>query len=339
VSLKQDEEGRLVVLDGMRGVAAFAVMLHHALAAWRTPFTTAYMAVDFFFILSGYVIASAYERRLRHGLRLGPFCWVRLRRLLPTMWLGVIMGSAAAVFVDHAGYEVIPKCLAALLFIPTDYDAKSVFPLNGVQWSLLFELLANAFHALVFWRLGNRALGIIAGFSLLALAAGSWPFGTLDVGYSLGTLYLALARVGFGYCVGILLFRVGGASPVLRVPALLPPLCFIGLLAFMSIVGRWWAEMLGLILMPLLILAGASATTRATELYEYFGRVSYPIYAIHLPILVVVGFLPFDQRMLALLAVTIAVATTVDPAGRLLRATVKSARSRPLSPDAPAFVS
>ena len=315
----QSGEERLIVLDGMRGVAALVVVLHHLTRAWPTPFDSGYLAVDFFFILSGYVMASAYDERFRNGLSFGAFARARLRRLLPTMWLGAILAAAAAVLVNHSGLMALPELAAALLFIPTAFDAETIFPLNGVQWSLLFELAANAVHASILWQLRARTILMIGGVSLCVLTYGCWRHGSLDTGYTLPTLYLGLARVGFGYCVGLLLYQRHDRLRVPRLPAILPLSSFVLLVWAISTSDRWWAEIVGLIVMPLLILFGAAAVTRASWLCRWLGDISYPVYAIHLPILVSVGWLPFVPRAVVLIALTLAAATGVGVAGRLLR--------------------
>lgn len=308
----QKDGGRLVVLDGMRGVAAFVVVLHHALAAWPGPFDAGYLAVDFFFILSGYVMAAAYDDRFRAGLSFGSFWRARLRRLLPTMWVGALLAAIAAVKVDHAGLVVGPELMAALLFIPTAFKADAIFPLNGVQWSLLFELIANALHASILWRLRTRFIGAIAGVSLIVMAIGCWTHGSLDTGYTLPTLYLGLARVGFGYSAGLLLYEWRDRLTLPSLPAILPLSSFVLLVAAISATDGWWAEIFGVLLMPVLIMLGARAITRAKGLCRYLGRVSYPVYAIHLPILVFVGWMPFGWRIFALVTLTLAASTAVD---------------------------
>ena len=85
---------RLLVLDAMRGVAAYIVVIHHACPPEANPFLAGYLAVDFFFVLSGFVLSHAYEQRFRNGLGVRQFARSRVRRLAPPMWIGVLLGVA-----------------------------------------------------------------------------------------------------------------------------------------------------------------------------------------------------------------------------------------------------
>src|SRR6185437_6209521 len=97
-SPKGERAGRhaYATLDGLRGVAALAVVLYHYASDLIAPH--GYLAVDLFFAMSGFVIASAYEAKLKDGLDVRGFLGIRAKRLAPLWMLGAIVGFVLAAF-------------------------------------------------------------------------------------------------------------------------------------------------------------------------------------------------------------------------------------------------
>src|ERR1700722_3197255 len=128
-------------LDGLRGVAAISIVVFHYSQnlGWEL-LPNAYLAVDFFFMLSGFVIAHAYEARLRSGQTVAEFMQRRLIRLYPLYWLGttlpIILIAVAAWFGEShpAGTLTAASYFLGLLFLPTPSNlsvfGSRVFPLN-----------------------------------------------------------------------------------------------------------------------------------------------------------------------------------------------------------------
>ena len=168
------KSGHINAIDGLRGVAAFAVLAHHSRNA-ILDFHFGYLAVDFFFVLSGYVIGLAYEQRLERGLRVSDYIIIRLERLYPMLLIGALFGLIAVQVTPADGY-FIPKesyglsiaFLAQVLLIPF-VISQGAFFINVPQWSIVFEILVNIFHAVFRRQLSNMVLIFILGLSAAAL--------------------------------------------------------------------------------------------------------------------------------------------------------------------------
>ena len=179
-------------LDGLRGVAALAVVGSHFenLSGFDLYLQQAGVAVDFFFVLSGFVIAQAYEQRLLTDMTWRRYMGIRLARLYPAIFGGVLAGLIVAAV---AGEPVSVWFGLQFLLLPVLQGAPvhggELFPVNGPQWSLFWELAINAAHAAVVRHLTTPVL-----IAIIALAAGAliWTslfFGSLDVGWSRTNLW------------------------------------------------------------------------------------------------------------------------------------------------------
>jgi peptidoglycan/LPS O-acetylase OafA/YrhL len=287
---------RYLALDGLRGIAAVAVVFRHA-HVQAAPFLHGYLAVDMFFLLSGFVIAKSYEPRLAEGwLTLGAYMRQRLERLYPMLVLGGLIGLG--LWVAGMGETVVdgPRELGLALasqFLLIPFLAfPNFFLFNGAHWSISFELLINFIHAALLPWLSNRVLAGIAGACALWIAFGIHRYGTLDLGWDWPTLAYGFPRVFFGFFLGVLLYRCRD-----RWQKLLPrlPLAVIGLVLLAvadlppSLAPHgslaWQAADLGsaLLLMPLLVMLG-SVSRSDGPLVTALGTLSFPIYAIHKPI-------------------------------------------------------
>ena len=202
---------RLPMLDALRGVAALGILLYHLrhLLAHSWLADRLYLFVDVFFLLSGFVMAHYAEPRLAQGWSVEGFMRARLRRLWPMMAMGIIGGALAFATVYGAGQivQIAYLGLLALIFMPTFVSAGLIFPLNGPQWSLFWELLANLAHALVLRRLPDRALLAVAGVFGLGVILGAWLTGCGCSGPNLSNWLWAVPRVGWPYVLGIWMGR------------------------------------------------------------------------------------------------------------------------------------
>src|SRR5438105_11499913 len=153
-------------LDAMRGIAAIAVMLFHASSVfgpWMAP--SGYLAVDLFFVMSGFVIAHSYEHRLPElGVR--NFMTIRLIRFLPFFYLGGLVGLIRLVLLSIAGRaDAGPiASIAYFLFLPappSSVNGQALSPLNSPGWSLLFEIYVNLAYAVLLPKLSTRTVAII----------------------------------------------------------------------------------------------------------------------------------------------------------------------------------
>ena len=188
-----------LALDGLRGVAAIAVMVYHFspfLGAQLFP--QAYLAVDFFFMLSGFVIAHAYDDRLLHGMGLGRFTLVRLVRLYPLYALGTVLGVAyevmrtAILHQSHASIGLMARTLvAAIFFVPILHRRAALgglYPFDPAAWSLFFELLVNVLYAMAIAHLTMRRVMVLLGVMAAGIVAAAIIGGSLDKGMTAATL-------------------------------------------------------------------------------------------------------------------------------------------------------
>ncbi|NBC35387.1 acyltransferase family protein [Novosphingobium sp. FSY-8] len=284
---------RLPLLDGLRGFAALAVLFHHEPGVYGSHglLGRAYLAVDFFFMLSGFVLALAFDDRFRRGLDPDSFIVARLGRLWPVLALGVLIGGAAHLWAGE-GSVVIWLTLFSLALVPVARGEWAIYQLNGPQWSLTFEVLANYAHATLLWRLSNRAL---LGLTLACGAVLAWcglGWGSLGVGDVAANWWGGFARIGFGYGMGLWLarrWRAGTGRP----PAwaawsgamILPVTLTTG--AFWP--GSWVEVDMACVflLFPISLWCAAHVSLRGGIVgwASALGAVSYPVYALHVPLL------------------------------------------------------
>lgn len=287
--------GRLIGLDALRGIAALAVFLHHLhMAATGYSTGAAFLAVDLFFMLSGYVMARTYEERMLEGLHPLRFLSLRWKRLWPTMTVGAAIG-VPVVWANYAAPEAAGAMLG-LLFIPF-FIGPRVFPVNGPAWSIFFELVANALHAVLLYRLSNRELWLLAAVSAFALVLSGWAYG-LDVGSRPENFFGGIPRVLLSYTLGILLWRIWQDNPRIDISqsfALLAmPIFFV---ATTFIEGQSWVANLFFILAicPMMI-AGAlrfEASPFCSSVAIFTGAISFPLYAVHGTVLRLAKLLEF----------------------------------------------
>ena len=288
----------------MRGVAALIVAGYHADVLWGFKAGSGYLAVDLFFVLSGFVLAHAYDSRFERGMTAGEFMRIRLIRLYPLYLLGLV-AVTTAILADYLVAKHVswtPRGLAESLllsfgFLPTPpgiAPRESIYPLNTPAWSLAFELVVNLAWALTWRHLSNRVLTVIVIVAGVALVAVSSAFGSLDVGWTWPSLLAGFPRVTFSFLLGVLLLRLrrGGALRMIHVPAIMPLAAILILLMIQPAAHLRPAYDLTcvVILFPLLMLASAQSPPqgRLALVFGFTGAISYALYALHFPILEVV---------------------------------------------------
>lgn len=315
-SVFSDSKKHFLILDALRGVAALVVVLFHILEIYsggdhvKQVINHGYLAVDFFFMLSGYVMAHAYDDRW-DKMTLKDFFIRRLIRLHPMIIFGMTVGAVCFYFGESGFFPKIagtPLWQMLLVFVigctliplPPSMDIRGwneMHPLNGPAWSLFFEYIANLLHALVLRKLSKAMLALfvfIAGVALVHYAVTS-PSGDLIGGWSLEPqqLRIGFTRLLFPYMAGMLLRRVvkvSGSKNTFFICSLL----LVLFLSFPRVGGydRLWVnglyDSLTLILVfPVIIYLGAVGGVRHafTEgLCNFLGNISYPIYIIHYPV-------------------------------------------------------
>jgi peptidoglycan/LPS O-acetylase OafA/YrhL len=284
-----------VALDGVRGLAAVAVMIYHHNSPLPAFAAAGYLAVDLFFVMSGAVISRAYDRRFAQGLGWKAFTLRRFLRFLPMNVLGVALG-----YLFHRFFTDEPVCgtplndlnfeLSALLgtlMVPWPQKNTCAFPLNVVTWSLAFELWVNAFYAFVAPRLTAARLWAIIGLSGVALAACIAQIGNADVGWTIDPVEgpYAVARTVFSFFVGVWIQRTR-PDVLISLPVLLALVttCFI-----VPGDGRLMQLRDGLavfVVFPVAVagLLNANVTGWGVRLCRFMGDASFPLYAVHIPL-------------------------------------------------------
>jgi peptidoglycan/LPS O-acetylase OafA/YrhL len=290
------------ILDGLRGTASLLVVVYHLLEGifsyTDNPLRHAYLAVDFFFLLSGFVVGYAYDERWP-GLRVRDFLRGRLIRLHPLVLLAVVLGALGYWFDPYVGSAQlvsgwrmsISVALGSLLLpsprMPNRFDV--THPLNQPCWSLLQEYLANIAYALAAPRLKRKALIVVVALAALVLMAAALRYKHLQGGWDFHSFWMAPVRVAFPFGAGLLLYRVGLR---LRLPSAYPLLSLLLLLLFAAPAfqpASYYEAFCVIGLFPLLVAAGAGAYTagRLGPLCRLTGRLSYPLYLIHYPFVVI----------------------------------------------------
>jgi peptidoglycan/LPS O-acetylase OafA/YrhL len=293
---------RYAYLDGIRGVAAILVLVRHTGNFWHFGLYRSYLAVDLFFVLSGFVIAYAYDEKLREGkISTAQFVKIRLIRLYPVFLMSVFMCAlvvTAGILFDPPGAapsvaEIVPVIALTALYLPSRLSGSNdLFPLNGIYWSLFFELLINVVYAAVRRYLNTAVLLVVALSFGLAVALIAYAYGALSAGFTwgFGPIFSGFTRAAFGIFLGLLLFRLRGRF-ISRFGGLVRPwfafFLVCALLASPS-AGRFDAivDWLAVALVfPLSILfASRPLSSRFEGLLLTLGSASYPIYVFHRPV-------------------------------------------------------
>lgn len=302
-----------LVLDGLRGVAAMMVVLFHLCEAYRPdhpltqPINHGYLAVDFFYVLSGFVIAYAYDDRWQR-MRLRDFFKRRLIRLHPMILMGMLIGAALFYFQAGPTFPLIAgtpmwQWLLVLLVgctllpLPPALDIRGwgeMHPLDGPAWSLFFEYIANILYALILRRLSSRWLGVLVmlAAAFLVQLAVFGPRGDVIGGWSLDAtqLHIGFARLLFPFLAGMLLMRLGKCIRTRHAFAVCSLIVVVAL-AMPRVGGAdhlWlngvYESLCVIAVFPLVVAIGAGAAQvdgLTTRIAAFFGDLSYPLYITH----------------------------------------------------------
>ena len=308
-----DTKSHYDLLDGLRGVAAITVVWFHIFEAFATShldqrINHGYLAVDFFFILSGFVIGYAYDDRWGK-MKTKDFIKRRVIRLHPMVVMGAIIGAVMFYWQGCPVWDVSKVTIGALfmatfinaLLLPATPGTEirglgEMYPLNGPGWSLFFEYIGNILYALFIHKFSTRVLAVLvflAGCGLALFAIGG-PYGDICAGFSLtGTEFTAGSlRLLFSFSAGLLLFRI--FKPVKIKGAFW--ICSLSIIALLSVPRLGGAEYLWMngvydtvcfaVFFPFLVYLGASGKTTdkyTTRICKFLGDISYPLYMVHYP--------------------------------------------------------
>lgn len=315
-----DSKSHYEILDGLRGVAAVMVVIFHVFETFtggnhlEQLVNHGYLAVDFFFALSGFVIGYAYDDRWgKMGLR--DFFARRLIRLHPMIIAGMVIGAITfylqicpSLFPRISETPLLKMALFmligfTLLPVPNSIEIRGwteMYPLNGPAWTLFYEYVGNILYALFIRRLPTTILAVLtfaASCATVHLAVTS-PNGDVIGGWSLdpAQVRIGVTRLLYPFLAGLLLSRIVKPGRI-RHAFMWCSLLVIGILAFPRVGGEKHLWMNGLydsfailILFPLIVYLGASGEAKGkyvSKLCRFFGDISYPIYITHYPLIYV----------------------------------------------------
>lgn len=321
-----DTKPHYALLDGLRGVAALFVVVYHIFEGFAFAQTTngagdglittlnhGHIAVDFFFILSGFVISYAYDDRWT-TMSLGGFFKRRLIRLHPMLVMGAVIGTITFLVGGSMRWDgaatpmsgVVLALLLTCLMIPAlpaaPHEVRGngeIFPLNGPMWSLFFEYIGNIIYALIIRRLSTRLLAALV--ALLAVLH-AWIFvgnlsgyDSVGIGWTIDTINLwgGMVRMLFPFSVGMLLSRtftprkIKGAfwicSAMLIASFAVPHIASAGSISLNSL----YEVVCIALIYPLIVWLGACGTCSGitSRINGLLGELSYPLYIVHYPLM------------------------------------------------------
>ena len=282
---------RLLGIQFARGLAAVLVVLYHTGRGLALPqyvgaiplggvFNFGHAGVDFFFVLSGFVIFYVHHGDIGDPAALPRYVWRRLARIYPIYWVVTAAVVAITLVKPDAAAILRPDVVVrSLLLLPQQND-----PLLGVAWTLVFEMAFYTVFALaILWRpLGLAAAAGWVGMLLLGYAGTefSWPILRLFAGsYNMDFLFgIAAAHVALHrhparplllVAIGVAVFLLSGVAEdagLIRTAGLISKLLF-GLAAAACVLGLAVAERQGRLHL------GRAATR--------LGNASYAIYLVH----------------------------------------------------------
>lgn len=301
------------ILDGLRGVAAITVVWFHIFEAFATShldqrINHGYLAVDFFFILSGFVVGYAYDDRWG-TMTVKDFIKRRIIRLHPMVVMGAVIGAVVFYFQGCSVWDVSKVTILALfiatfintLLIPATPGTEirglgEMYPLNGPSWSLFFEYIGNILYALFIRKLSTKALAFLvfsAGCGLATFAI-LGPYGDICAGFALTGIEFTggFFRLFFSFSAGLLLTRIFRPAHVKGAFWI----CSLSIVALLSVPRLGGAEHLWLngvydtvcfaVFFPFLVYLGASGKSTdkyTTQICKFLGDISYPLYMVHYP--------------------------------------------------------
>ena len=317
------------ILDGLRGVAAAMVVAFHLLEAHsggnhlNQIINHGYLAVDFFFMLSGFVIGYAYDDRWNR-MSTGTFFKRRLIRLQPMVIMGSIVGAALFWFQDAPCYPAMEGVSAGavllvmllgctLLPLPLKWDVRGwmeMHPLNGPAWSLYYEYIGNILYALFIRKFSKTALTVLVAIAACftvhrCLTA---PAGDIVGGWALNweQQYVGLVRLMYPFFGGLLLSRLGWLIRTRKNAFWWCSLMIVVVLSVPRIGGEDGYWMNGLYeafciicIFPVIVSMGAGGRItgrRSAAVCKFLGDISYPVYITHYPLVYIYTAWAFNRQ-------------------------------------------
>ena len=319
----------LKILDGLRGIAAVVVVVFHfmeiCIPDYKDDFIAhGYLAVDFFFCLSGFVIAYAYDSRIKE-IGFLEFLKLRLIRLHPLVLIGAVIGLLAFIFDPFSNLDAVYGpgntfllFLSSSLLIPYPIVAEryfNLFHLNPPTWSLFWEYVANIFYAVLLFRLRNKILWVLLALAAALLGYAGFRYNNLSVGWSGDNFFGGGVRVFYSFLAGMLVYRTNW---IIRSRLGFVSIGLLLLLSFLipySDKTNWITEpLIVLIYYPFLVAlgAGAGVAPSLAPLCKFSGELSYPLYMVHYPFIwLFLSYFEVEKPTTNQLGIIVPVATTL----------------------------
>jgi peptidoglycan/LPS O-acetylase OafA/YrhL len=285
------------ILDGLRGIAALAVVTFHFMEMAYSDYSQnfighGFLAVDFFFCLSGFVIGYAYDDRMGK-MGVWEFFKSRIIRLHPLVILGSVLGLLAFLFDPFGGHpelysagKIMLIFLASVLLIPFPVISErsfNQFGINAPAWSLFWEYIANIFYAFILCKISRRWVLLLTIVSGVVLCFVCYRAGNLMGGWGKGNFWDGCARISYSFLAGLLIYR---SNWIIKNKLGFIGMCVLLVLAFIMPFSKWnWLTepLVVLFYFPLLIALGAGAklTQGLKKICVFSGKISYPLYMTH----------------------------------------------------------
>ncbi len=302
---REGERGALQSIQAMRGFAATAVAIYHthlilnqpeygAIDVFRSWATKGWLGVNFFFVLSGFIILFAHQADLGRPARIGAYVRKRFARVYPVYWIALSLYlSLAVVHMGHSNFSwAFPNMASAYLLVPLTSNWS--LPLQ-VAWTLVYEV---HFYAMFVLLIANRFLGIaVFGVWIIAVLAANFAGGAVSTEGGMlhvWNLYFPIGAAGF------IMFRrlpswLGPWILGLGIAAVVPAAMF---LAGERVDDAQWnpPALLALAVPFAVILVGATLCEKhyvwsAPNGLMALGAASYSIYLVHSPVISMLAFL------------------------------------------------
>ena len=293
---------RFLVLDGLRGLAALMVVWGHLAAMTGIWFPGRVLAVDLFFMISGFIIPFSYQEKLAEGMGFLKFAEVRVTRLYPLYILGCMISLVPYICfaIKADSFQPLQQPVSwlpwALVVLPKPaWEAQHSFLLNPPAWTLSLEYIMNFAWVVFLPWLTNRVVMMFVAVMTGLLAIAVFHFGTIDFGTGGVEFIWGLSRVGCPFLIGVALHRLwlAGNLPRLHLPVVITSVVFLATVPLCAsrLEGPLLDWLTVVLIFPALIVIGiaSKATGWSARVSHWLGEISYPIYALHLPLLASAG--------------------------------------------------
>jgi len=303
---------RFQSLDGWRGIAALLVSLYHLefsnhLSGWKFLMNS-YLFVDFFFVLSGFVITHAYQNKLNNKQEVITFLFRRIARLLPLhlfvllLFIGVEFLKLLLVNIGSWNYDTIPfteeysvTSLVSNLFLLHSLGIHDTLTWNFPSWSISVEFYTYLVFAVVigFTHRFKHFLNI-QFFLLITISLWILFVNTKNLNYA--TYELGIFRCIAGFFLGSISYQLFliNKNRIIPYATILEVSLIIGVYFFIVYLGDNKLSTFAPLLFCLTVLIfsfeqGKVSNLLKIKVIQNLGKWSYSIYMIHALLILIIS--------------------------------------------------